>query len=152
MSSVKAVLRVGLSTVGVLAVWVAAVFFGTSEGWWKQPIAPRGDSAAFMGAAKRTIEGGQGGNTVMAVIRDGTLQGVHAASIGAAVNADTVFQTASLSKWLTAWGVMALVEQGKLDLDAPGEPLPETLDLALQRVRQQQGHRPAVAEPHGRPD
>lgn len=119
MSSVKPVLRVGLCTVGLLVVWVAVVFFGTSEGWWKQPIAPRGDSAAFMGAATRTIDDGHAGNTVMAVIRDGTVQGVHAASIGAAVNADTVFQTASLSKWLTAWGVMALVEQGKLDLDAP---------------------------------
>ena len=119
MSSVKPLLRVGLSTVGLLVVWVAVMFFGTSEGWWKQPMAPRGDSAAFMGAAARAIDGGHAGNAVMAVIRDGTVQGVHSASIGAAVNADTVFQTASLSKWLTAWGVMALVEQRKLDLDAP---------------------------------
>ncbi len=119
MSSVKSVLRVGLSTVGVLGVWVALVFFGTSEGWWKQPIAPRGDSAAFMAAATQAIDHGQAGNAVMAVLRDGTVQGVHAASIGAAVHADTVFQTASLSKWVAAWGVMALVEQGKLDLDAP---------------------------------
>lgn len=119
MSSVKSVLRVGVSTIGLLVVWVAVVFFGTSDGWWKQPIAPRGDSAAFMGAATRAIDAGNAGNAVMAVIRDGTVQGVYAASIGAAVNADTVFQTASLSKWLTAWGVMALVEQGKLDLDAP---------------------------------
>lgn len=119
MSSVKPLLRVGLSTVGLLVVWVAVMFFGTSEGWWKQPMAPRGDSAAFMSAAARAIDGGHAGNAVMAVIRDGTVQGVHAASIGAAVNADTVFQTASLSKWLTAWGVMALVEQRKLDLDAP---------------------------------
>ena len=115
----KTVLRVGLLTFGLLVAWVAVVVFGTSEGWWKQPIAPRGDSVAFMGAASRTIDSGQAGNAVMAVIRDGTVQGVHAASVGAAVNADTVFQTASLSKWLTAWGVMALVEQGKLDLDAP---------------------------------
>ena len=119
MSSVKTVLRVGLSTVGLLILWVAVVFFSTSEGWWKQPIAPRGDSAAFMSAATRTIDSGQAGNAVMALIRDGMVQGVHAVSIGAAVDADTVFQTASLSKWITAWGVMALVEQGKLDLDAP---------------------------------
>lgn len=119
MSSVKTVLRVGLSTIGLLVAWVAVVFFGTSEGWWKQPLAPRGDSAAFMSVATRTIDSGQAGNAVMAVISDGTVHGVHAASVGAAVNADTVFQTASLSKWLTAWGVMALVEQGKLDLDAP---------------------------------
>ncbi len=119
MSLVKTVLRVGLSTIGLLVAWVAVVFFGTLEGWWKQPLAPRGDSAAFMSVAFRTIDSGQAGNAVTAVIRDGTVQGVHAASIGVAVNADTVFQTASLSKWLTAWGVMALVDQGKLDIDAP---------------------------------
>lgn len=119
MSSVKTVLRVGLATIGLLVVWVAVVFFGTSQGWWKRPLAPHGDSAAFMGAATRTLDSGHAGNAVMVVIRDGSVQGVHAASVGAAVDADTVFQTASLSKWATAWGVMALVEQGKLDLDEP---------------------------------
>ena len=119
MNSVKTVLRVGLSTLGVLIAWVAVVFFGTSEGWWKQPIAPRGDSAAFMSAATRTIDSDNAGNAVMALLSDGTVKGVHATSVGTPVNADTVFQTASLSKWITAWGVMALVEQGQLDLDAP---------------------------------
>lgn len=37
------------------------------------------------------------------------------------VTEDTVFQVASNSKTLTAWGVMKLVEDGKLDLDAPVE-------------------------------
>lgn len=31
----------------------------------------------------------------------------------------TVFQAASISKSLTAWGIMKLVEEGKLELDAP---------------------------------
>lgn len=37
------------------------------------------------------------------------------------VSAQTVFQAASISKTVTAWGVMKLVEGGKLDLDAPAE-------------------------------
>ncbi|HET7012043.1 MAG TPA: serine hydrolase domain-containing protein [Anaerolineales bacterium] len=37
------------------------------------------------------------------------------------VSADTVFQVASVSKAVTAWGVMRLVERGLLDLDAPVE-------------------------------
>lgn len=37
------------------------------------------------------------------------------------VNPDTVFQVASNSKTLTAWGIMKLVGDGKLDLDAPVE-------------------------------
>ena len=35
------------------------------------------------------------------------------------VSVQTVFQAASISKPVTAWGVMRLVEQGKLGLDAP---------------------------------
>jgi CubicO group peptidase (beta-lactamase class C family) len=119
VGSVKSVLRVALCTFGLVCAWVTVVFFGTSEGWWKQPMASRGDGDGFMAAATRTLDGEQAGNAVMAMIRDGKVQGVHAVSIGAAVDADTVFQTASLSKWLTAWGVLALVDQGKLDLDTP---------------------------------
>lgn len=37
------------------------------------------------------------------------------------VTGDTVFQVASISKALTSWGVMKLVENGRLDLDAPVE-------------------------------
>jgi len=38
-----------------------------------------------------------------------------------AVTDHTVFQVASLSKTVTAWGVMRLVEKGLLELDAPAE-------------------------------
>lgn len=38
---------------------------------------------------------------------------------GAPVTSETTFQVASLSKSITAWGVMRLVEEGKIDLDAP---------------------------------
>ncbi len=40
---------------------------------------------------------------------------------GVAVTPDTVFRVGSISKSVTAWGVMRLVQQGKLDLDAPVE-------------------------------
>ena len=38
---------------------------------------------------------------------------------GTPVTGDTIFQVASISKSITAWGVMRLVEEGKIDLDAP---------------------------------
>lgn len=38
-----------------------------------------------------------------------------------AINDNTVFQVASMSKSLTAWGVMKLVEEGKISLDDPAE-------------------------------
>ena len=37
------------------------------------------------------------------------------------VTAGTQFQLASISKSVTSWGIMKLVEQGRLDLDAPVE-------------------------------
>lgn len=40
---------------------------------------------------------------------------------GIKMNKDTVFQGASISKPLTAWGIMKLVEQGKINLDDPAE-------------------------------
>lgn len=115
----KAVFRVGLVTLALLILWAIAVFVGTSEGWWKQTLAPRGDTAGFMAAAVKLVDSSNTGNAVFAILDDGSVRGVHAVSVGEAVDADTVFQTASLSKWTTAWGVMALVQEGKLDLDTP---------------------------------
>jgi CubicO group peptidase (beta-lactamase class C family) len=40
---------------------------------------------------------------------------------GVPVTADTVFRVGSITKSVTAWGVMRLVEQGRMDLDAPVE-------------------------------
>ena len=115
----KAVFRVGLATLAFLVLWAVVVFVGTSEGWWKQTLAPRGDTARFMDAAARLVDSSNAGNAVFAVIENGSVHDVHAVSVGDAVDVNTVFQTASLSKWITAWGVMALVEDRKLDLDAP---------------------------------
>jgi CubicO group peptidase (beta-lactamase class C family) len=115
----KAVFRVGLATLVFLVLWAVVVFVGTSEGWWKQALAPRGDTARFMDAAVRLVDSSNAGNAVFAVIENGSVHAVHAVSVGEAVDVNTVFQTASLSKWITAWGVMALVEERKLDLDAP---------------------------------
>ena len=60
----------------------------------------------------------------VALVQDGQLawtKGYGLANEEAAipVTAQTVFQTASISKSITAWGVMRLVEAGKIDLDAP---------------------------------
>jgi CubicO group peptidase (beta-lactamase class C family) len=115
----KAVFRIGLATLALLVLWAVVVFFGISEGWWKQKIAARGDTAGFMDAAVKLVDSSNTGNAVFAVIDDGSVHGGHAVSVGEAVDVNTVFQTASLSKWITAWGVMTLVQQGKVDLDTP---------------------------------
>jgi CubicO group peptidase (beta-lactamase class C family) len=115
----KAVFRVGSATLALLVLWAVVVFAGALKGWWTQPLAPRGDTSAFMDAAARLVDSSNRGNAVVALIDDGSVYGVHAVSVGEAVDVNTVFQVASVSKWITAWGVMALVQDGKLDLDAP---------------------------------
>src|SRR5687768_8562412 len=62
----------------------------------------------------------------VAQIRDGAVSwskgyGTADTTTGSPVTADTVFRVGSISKSVTAWGVMRLVEQGRIDLDAPVE-------------------------------
>ena len=55
----------------------------------------------------------------MPLIEKGRPVGERYVSIGRPVDRDTLFQVASLSKWITALGVMTLVDAGRVDLDAP---------------------------------
>ena len=97
----------------------ALVIAGALEGWWRKPMAPAGDVAAFADAATARIKAESKGNAAFILIKGGKPVAEAYVSKGAPVDRDTQFQVASLSKWPTAIAVMALVEQGKLDLDAP---------------------------------
>jgi CubicO group peptidase (beta-lactamase class C family) len=60
----------------------------------------------------------------LAIVRDGRIElqrayGVKDAASGTPVDADTVFEAASLSKPVFAYAVLKIVDAGKLDLDAP---------------------------------
>jgi CubicO group peptidase (beta-lactamase class C family) len=103
----------------LLLFWGVAVAMGTLSGWFRQPIAPSGDVASFARAAKGIIDRENGGNAAFVLIKDGVVVDEHFVSRGNAVDRDTLFQVASLSKWLTAWGVLRLVDEGKVNLDAP---------------------------------
>lgn len=115
----RRLLKFVLFTALALSVWTLLVVAGTLDGWWREPLAPRGDPRAFMDAAVQRIEAVRRGNVAFILIEDGVAYNEHFASAGRPVDRDSLFQVASLSKWVSAWGVMALVEQGALDLDAP---------------------------------
>jgi CubicO group peptidase (beta-lactamase class C family) len=112
-------LRFVLLTLLALIVWAVVFLGGTIAGLWRQPFAPPGDTRVFLDAAIARIEQEHKGNAAFALIERGRGVGGHFVSIGKPVDENTRFQVASLSKWITAWGVMTLVEAGKLDLDAP---------------------------------
>lgn len=107
--------------VALLAImlWALLVLQATLNGWLRTPLAAAGDHAAFFVAARDRIAAERAGNAVLRVLRDGEVIGEYATSVGAPVDVNTLFQVASVSKWLTAVGVLTLVDAGKLDLDAP---------------------------------
>lgn len=115
----RSLLSVLFFTLAALILWAAIVVEGTFDGWWRNSLAPSGNTQEFLQAVIDEIDTRYQGNVAFALIEDGQVVGEHFASVGANVDQDTLFQAASLSKWISAWGVMVLVEQGRLDLDAP---------------------------------
>src|SRR5471030_1330953 len=112
-------LKISLATLAAILLWIAIVAVGTRDGWWRPLPAPHGDNAAFLTAAKARYAAESKGNIALTVISHGQVVGTYFASHGRAIDGQSLFQVASMSKWLTAWGVMRLVESGRIDLDAP---------------------------------
>ena len=59
------------------------------------------------------------GDVAIALVSNGQVADEHYIGLVDAVNRETVFPAASMSKWVTAVGVMQLVHEGRIDLDAP---------------------------------
>ncbi len=109
-------------TLAMLAVgvaWAAVVAVGALNGWLRTPIAARDDPAAFMRAVAAQVAQSTAGDCVVLLLRGGRPAKLFSHSVSVPVDADSIFQAASISKWLTAWGVLRLVEAGRVDLDAP---------------------------------
>lgn len=103
----------------LMLLWAGITLFGTVDGWFHQPIAKSNTAASFRDAVEVEVNKQFVGNVAMAIMKDGTVAYEKFHSAGKAVDRNTVFQVASLSKWVSAVGIMKLVEDGKLDLDAP---------------------------------
>jgi CubicO group peptidase (beta-lactamase class C family) len=100
-------------------LWAGLALYGGLSGWWLKPIATPGETRQFMEAAVKMIDESSPGNVALVLIEDGELYDEYYKSIEDAVGPDTLFATASLSKWPAAYGVMLLVQQGRIELDAP---------------------------------
>lgn len=137
------------------ALWVSIVGYGVLAGWWHRAVAERGDVPAFTAAATRIIDKDTRGNAAFVLIERGRPVAQVYRSRGRAVGPDTIFQVASVSKWLTAWGVMKLVEEGRLDLDAPVSRylkrwrLPDSPDNSKVTVRRLLSHTAGLTDDLG---
>jgi len=92
---------------------------GSDKGWWYTPMAKNTHPDSFITAARNEIEKDFTGNFAMAVLKKGEVKAEHFYSSGKKVDRNTIFQVASLSKFVSAVGVMKLYEDGKVDLDTP---------------------------------
>ena len=115
---VKLVKLAGVPVLSMM-VWTAVVGYGVLAGWWHRALAPAGDTSAFMAAARQMMSSESHGDLAIALVAKGQVADEHYIGLVDAVNRDTVFPVASMSKWVTAVGVMQLVHEGRIDLDAP---------------------------------
>jgi CubicO group peptidase (beta-lactamase class C family) len=115
----KKILIIILVTILIVIVWTGIILFGTVNGWFHKPISQQNTSQSFIEEVKKEISKQFVGNYAMATFRDGIVEFEKFHSAGKPVDRNTIFQVASLSKWISAFGVMKLVEDGNLDLDAP---------------------------------
>jgi CubicO group peptidase (beta-lactamase class C family) len=115
----KIILLYIIGSVLLMLLWAGVVFFGTLDGWFHQPIAKLNTSQSFLEAVDAELYKPFVGNFAMAIMSGGTVEQEKFYSVGKPVDRNTIFQVASLSKWISAVGIMKLVEDGKLDLDAP---------------------------------
>lgn len=112
-------LRLSLTFLITAIAWCAFVLFGALDGWWLKPIAPSGDVAAFDQAIAARADRASKGSISLAILEAGEVRTMVHRGADQAVDEQTRFPVASLSKWITAYGVLLLAQEGRIDLDAP---------------------------------
>ena len=112
---IKYIIATLILTIG----WVIIVINGLLNGWWHNPITKNKDTESFITAVKEGTRKEFVGNFAMAIMKDGKVDKEIFFSHNKAVDRNTIFQVSSLSKFISAAGIMKLVELRKIDLDTP---------------------------------
>jgi CubicO group peptidase (beta-lactamase class C family) len=115
----KRFIKYTIATLILTIGWAIIVFNGLLNGWWHNPISKNKDTDSFINALKKTTEKEFVGNFAMAMMKDGIVEKEIFFSHNKPVDRNTIFQVSSLSKFVSAVGIMKLVELGKIDLDTP---------------------------------
>lgn len=108
-----------LALIIAILAWGSLVFAALDRGWGHDAIAHEGDANEFEQAAREMADQQNAGNVSFLLMEEGAVAADFHLSRDKQIDDQTVFQVASLGKWLTAWGVMTLVEDGRVDLDTP---------------------------------
>lgn len=119
-----------MTTIGLIILWsVVVIAVVLAEAFWfARPAVQPGNLTAIETHLVRKLSQASGrelGSAALILIQDGKIATTHQFGIAnaetkAPVKLDqTLYQLASVSKLVTAWGVMKLVEDGRLALDQP---------------------------------
>lgn len=103
----------------ITLLWVSISIYGALNGWWLSPIVAENDVEGFVGVVKEKIRLETRGNTALVVMTNGEIIAEDYFASSDAINENTLFPLASMSKLFAAYGVMQLVEDGKINLDEP---------------------------------
>lgn len=101
------------------SIWTVIILYGVITGLLLIPITTDTTHSAFIDSTKERLKEEYVGNLALVLIEDGKVANEYYYSEDSSVNKHTVFQMASISKWVASWGIHHLVEEGKLDLDQP---------------------------------
>ena len=115
----KRIIKYAITIIVLSFAWVGFALYGTFNGWWHKPISKSKDSESFIKAVKENNKKLFIGNFAMALMKNGEVEKEAFHSNNKPVDRNTIFQVSSLSKFITAVGVMKLTESGKIHLDTP---------------------------------
>ncbi len=101
------------------AVWTTLALYLAFEGAWQSPVVGANDHDAFRDWAVSELVENNKGTVAMVLLENGQLAHEFFHGPDQDVNRDTLFPTASFSKFIAAIGVLRLVDEGKLELDQP---------------------------------
>ncbi len=99
-------------------LWAAVAVVLAFYGWWMTPVVAAADSDGFQQWAVNELNEKNKGSSALVLIEGGDLR-FDAYQPQAKTNGDTLFPTASFSKFITGLSVLRLAESNRVDLDAP---------------------------------
>jgi CubicO group peptidase (beta-lactamase class C family) len=114
------------TTIGWMALWAVIVIVEVF--WIARPAVPRGDLGTIENYLIRKLSQSDEpklGSAALILIQNGEIVAAHPFGIANAAKKNpiqidqTLYQMASVSKMVTAWGIMKLVQDGKIALDKP---------------------------------
>ena len=105
-----------LTAAAVLA-WIAVA--AGLEGFWMAPVAPAGAVDEFTDHVMDRVRAAGPINASTVLLEDGEVVFEYFSESRDRVDRATVFPAASMSKWIAAYAMMTLVQEGRAELDVP---------------------------------